>query len=553
MSESVARAKKLAYLRIDDEARSLLSEFRPSVEKLIPTVLNDFYAHIGEEDELKSMFVDEAHIAHAREAQAKHWMRMFSGKFDDEYFNSVARIGKAHCQLGLQPGWYIGGYGLVKQALIDAVLADAVNARSLNAKGRVSKASKLIQAIDKAISLDMDLAISVYLAEKDADFSRRLNDLADQFSEVIAVITSALSKSSAGLSTEAEGLQRNSESTSTQASNAKNGAEEANSNAQAVAAAVEELSASIGEIASQVSDAARVTDDAVNKASNMTESVAGLNGAAEKVGGIVRLIEEIAEQTNLLALNATIEAARAGEAGKGFAVVAGEVKSLAQQTANATGEIAGHVRAIQEATSGVGNQIDDISKAIGQMGQTSNAIASAIEEQTSVTHEISRSVTETSTGVGAVLEAMQSVSEAASETQQSAGSVTTASDDVREKASELDTQSKIFIDRIRNADRRKETREEVTAGCSLTINGSSITARMIDISPSGAAIRADGSDVKRGAKAALQIEGFNERLEGEVVGSTMNRISLKFSPRLAAGVVEKMRGARRASKPGEAA
>ncbi len=454
MSESLSRAKKLAFLRLDDEARSLLSAFRPTVEEMIPAILDQFYDHIRKDEALGAMFTDEAHIAHAREAQAQHWMRMFSGSFDDEYFDSVARIGKAHCQLGLEPGAYIGGYGLVKQALIAEVLGRVAGGLALNAKARVEKASRLIQAIDKAISLDMDLAISVYLAEKDNDFSRRLNDLGDQFGEVISGISQALSQSSAGLSSEAEGLQRNSEGTATQAESAKQGAEEANSNAQAVAAAVEELSASIGEIASQVSDAARVNDDAVSRAANMTESVGGLNEAAEKVGGIVRLIEEIAEQTNLLALNATIEAARAGEAGKGFAVVAGEVKSLAQQTANATGEIAGHVRAIQEATSGVGSQIEDIAKAIGQMGQTSNAIASAIEEQTSVTQEISRSVSETSTGVGSVLEAMQSVLAAAEETRRSAGQVTSASEDVRGKAQELDDQSKIFIERIRHADRR---------------------------------------------------------------------------------------------------
>ncbi|MEO3429173.1 protoglobin domain-containing protein [Pelagibius sp. CAU 1746] len=554
MSESQSRAKKLEYLRIDQEARSLLSEFRPTVEKLIPQILDDFYRHIGEEDELRSMFVNEAHAAHAREAQAKHWMRMFSGKFDDEYFDSVARIGKAHCQLGLQPGWYIGGYGLIKQALIAAVLKEAAaGAVSFNGKGRLAKASKLIQSIDKAISLDMDLAISVYLAEKDADFSSRLNDLADQFGDVIAGIIGALSQSSAGLSAEAEGLQSNSEGTAQQADTAKNGAEEANSNAQTVAAAVEELSASIGEIASQVSDAARVTDAAVTKAATMTDSVGGLNEAAEKVGGIVRLIEEIAEQTNLLALNATIEAARAGEAGKGFAVVAGEVKSLAQQTANATGEIAGHVRAIQEATSGVGNQIDDISRAIGQMGEASGAIASAIEEQTSVTQEISRSVAETSTGVGAVLEAMQSVSAAAAETRQSAGKVTSASEDVRGKAQELDEQSKVFIDRIRHADRRKEVREETDASCMLTIDGKTISARMVDISPSGAAIRANGCDFQIGAAAVLQIDGHGNRLEGEVVSATTNRISLKFRPKLAEDVADKLRGVRRTAQASEAA
>ncbi len=551
MSESVERAKKLAYLRIDDEARSLLSEFRPIVEKLIPNILDDFYRHIMQEDELRTMFVNEAHVTHAREAQSKHWMRMFSGKFDDEYFASVHRIGKAHCQLGLQPGWYIGGYGMVKQALIEAVLNEAVKTRSLNAKGPVSKASRLIQSIDKAISLDMDLAISVYLAEKDADFSCRLDDLADQFSVVIAEISGALSSAAGGLSTEAEGLQQNSKGTAEQAGNARNGAQEASANAQAVAAAVEELSASIAEIASQVSDAARVTDDAVGKAANMTESVGGLNDAAEKVGGIVRLIEEIAEQTNLLALNATIEAARAGEAGKGFAVVAGEVKSLAQQTANATGEIAGHVRAIQEATSSVGNQIDDISHAIGQMGQTSNAIASAIEEQTSVTQEISRSVSETSSGVGAVLDAMESVSTAATKTQESAGLVTTASNDVREKAGELDEQSKVFIDRIRNADRRKEVREPVSNSCSVTIDGTTIEAHMVDISPSGAAVRADGSKIKPGAKATLTLDG--ERLEGTVVGTTTNRISLKFQSQCAESLVESLRAQHRTGKARAAA
>jgi len=540
MSAVLDRAKKLAYLRIDDEARALLSGFRPTLEKLIPQVLDDFYAHITQEEALRRLFVNEAHKQHAREAQARHWLRMFSGRFDDDYFQSVERIGKAHCQLGLEPGWYIGGYGLVKQALIDAVLAEAAGAR-FGAKRRVAKASRLIQAIDKAISLDMDLAISVYLAEKDADFSRRLNDLADQFGTVIAAISGALSDSSGSLAGEAQGLQRNAEQAADQVSSATRGAEEASANAQAVAAAVEELSASIGEIASQVSDSARVTDNAVGKAQAMTGSVDSLNAAAEKVGGIIRLIEEIAEQTNLLALNATIEAARAGEAGKGFAVVAGEVKSLATQTAKATGEIAGHVRAMQEASAGVASQIEEISGAIGQMGHTSNAIASAVEEQTSVTREISRSVSETSGSVSAVLDAMQAVAAVAARTRDSAGTVSSASGEVKGKAAELQEQSKVFINRIRHADRRSELRDDLDSGCELTVDGRSVRAHMIDISPSGAAIRADGSQLRKGAKAVLKVDGFAQRLEGTVVGATSNRVSLQFAPRLADAAVRSLR------------
>ena len=74
-------------------------------------------------------------------------------------------------------------------------------------------------------------------------------------------------------------------------------------------------------------------------ANDTQEKVQGLSLAANQIGEVVQLINDIAEQTNLLALNATIEAARAGDAGKWFAVVASEVKSLANQTTQATESI----------------------------------------------------------------------------------------------------------------------------------------------------------------------------------------------------------------------
>ena len=120
--------------------------------------------------------------------------------------------------------------------------------------------------------------------------------------------------------------------TNSQVTSAAEASEEASANVQTVAASSEELSASIADISRQVTHAAGIAGRAVAETKQTDGTVQGLAESAERIGEVVKLINDIAGQTNLLALNATIEAARAGAHGRGFAVVADEVHKLAEES-----------------------------------------------------------------------------------------------------------------------------------------------------------------------------------------------------------------------------
>ena len=278
-----------------------------------------------------------------------------------------------------------------------------------------------------------------------------MNDLADKFEQSIGEVVGNVTQASSRLQGTAEEMARTAEETSGQSTAVAAASEQVTANVQTVASATEELSASIREIAQQVAEASRMTNEAVGQARSSTQEVQGLTDAAQRIGDVVRIINDIAGQTNLLALNATIEAARAGEAGKGFAVVASEVKALASQTTKATDEIASQIKAMQEATVRSAQVITHIAETIDQLSQSSTAIASAVEEQGAATQEIARNVQQAAVGTTEVAGNITQVSQAANVTGSAATSLLSAAGTLSKDGAALKKQVDGFLREIRAA------------------------------------------------------------------------------------------------------
>lgn len=435
---------RINFMRIDGKTGELLREFWPHLEPKLPSILEGFYAHVGTVPALANLVGSQS--SRLKGAQSRHWKLLFDGRFDDSYMQAVNTIGQVHFKIDLEPRWYIGGYNYV----LGQIMGIAVKAYRF----RPAHLAEVLTAVQSAVMLDMDIAISVYqtaLLDARAATQARLHQAIDDFNGDVSLSLAAIGRSAHDLEGEANSLAAGAEESSSQATAVAAASEQAAANIQTVAAAAEELSGSVREVGRQVSQSQTVAQKAVNQALASRTAVEGLTDAAKTIGDVLGLIANIANQTNLLALNATIEAARAGEAGKGFAVVASEVKQLAAQTARATDEISAQITAIQNATTQSVAMIADIGGTIEQIDSIASDIARAVSEQGNAVNEIARNVQEASIGAQQVSENISSVSEVVGSTGKTANVLLGAAGDVSGQATALRQQVEAFFERIKAA------------------------------------------------------------------------------------------------------
>ncbi|MCR6502293.1 globin-coupled sensor protein [Shinella sp. CPCC 101442] len=436
--------ERLQFVDFDDAQREALKNALPTISASLDGALDTFYAKARATPETARFFANEAHIQSAKGRQVKHWEVIGSATFDARYVDAVTTIGKTHARLGLEPRWYIGGYALILEAIVESVISKHLEGFLYRRKA--AAISGEITAIVKAALVDMDYAISVYLealqeerekseAERqvrnaeqeealgalDTSLNRLAGGdltasiaqpLAPQFERLRTNFNAAIEKlddTLGAIVTAAEDAAGNSGELVNATDDMARRTEQQAASLEETAAAVEEITTISREAAIRAEEARRVVGSATEEAQRsgqiVEQTVAAMGAIQEssgKITQIIGVIDQISFQTNLLALNAGVEAARAGEAGKGFAVVAQEVRELAQKSAEAAKEIKTLIdKSFEDVLLGV-SLVNKTGEALHHIGEQVVFINAHIDAITNSAREQSAGISEINTAVGSM-------------------------------------------------------------------------------------------------------------------------------------------------------
>ena len=275
-----------------------------------------------------------------------------------------------------------------------------------------------------------------------------LDSAITEFRDHIEEMLARFGGRAAGLRSTAQELFSAADQASAKAKGAVENSNQASASVQTAAVVTQALSSSIAEISGQLAQTHALVQSATSETTATNVEIANLGQAAEKIGAVVKLIQEVAIQTNLLALNATIEAARAGEAGRGFSVVASEVKSLAVQTANSTEVIASQIAAVQMSANKAVEAIRGIAARMQEISSDTSRTAAAVEEQDAATGQISENVSSAAAVSKEVGILLGLVAHAVAETHGSAHTVLDASTALDSLAHELRGEVEGFLKKV---------------------------------------------------------------------------------------------------------
>lgn len=382
----------------------------PKVKSLIESTarkaLDVLYARIGSHPAAAKLLPTQQARDHAASAQFTHWINLYSGEFDAAARQRSEHIGNVHARVGLSPHFYIGGYALVLEELINAALSKGIHTR-LNGR----ELGNVIGTLVKTALLDMESALGAYFAAEERNRLAVIHSLGEAMAKVAdGDLRTGLGELPAAFAKVGEDFHAMRHRISEVISQMTEAADNINTGSNEISAAADDLAIRTEQQAASLASTTEVmgsiTEGMIACAANakqVNHSVSQANVEACKGGEIVdhavsamdkikassveiakitEVIEAIAFQTNLLALNAGVEAARAGEAGKGFAVVASEVRALAHRTTESA-------KNIKELISKSGTDVDEGVDLVGKTGKALEQIIQQVSEATRQAKEIS--------------------------------------------------------------------------------------------------------------------------------------------------------------------
>ena len=265
-------------------------------------------------------------------------------------------------------------------------------------------------AVTRSVTGPINEVVSVLGALSKGDLSAEVRvDRKDE----IGKIQEALHQLRDSLGNTVHAVRQNAESVATASAQIAQGNQDLSHRTEEQASALEQTAATMEQLGSTVrtnadsakqanqlaQGAARVATHGGEVVGQVVNTMEGISESSRKIGDIIGVIDGIAFQTNILALNAAVEAARAGEQGRGFAVVAGEVRTLAQRSAEAAKEI----KAL------ISRNVDQVSQGttlVNQAGKTMEEIVGSIQRVSDIVSEITAATIEQSNGVQQVGDAV---------------------------------------------------------------------------------------------------------------------------------------------------